>query len=66
MKFVYHGPMSGATIRLDDGEERDVMFHDGAPVDLPESHPYTKSLVAQGYLKPAPIIDEKRVIRGDK
>ncbi|MEJ2795742.1 hypothetical protein WAE56_20250 [Iodobacter sp. LRB] len=49
MKFIYNGPSSGVTLR--DGEaETEVMLHDGAEVDLPAEHEYTKTLEALGHL----------------
>lgn len=51
MKYTYHGPQSGATLK--DGKEAlEVLFFNGRGYELPESHPYVKSLVAQKYLKP--------------
>ncbi|WP_432719846.1 hypothetical protein R0381_003650 [Jeongeupia wiesaeckerbachi] len=53
MKYLYSGPTSGVT--LQDGDEpREVMLHTGAEVELPAEHEYTKTLLALGYLAPAP------------
>ena len=54
MNYLYSGPISGVTLRLADGSERDVMLHDGATVDLPEGHDYVAALLAQGRLKRVP------------
>ena len=53
MKFIYSGPPSGVT--LQDGEQqREVLLHTGAEVDLPAEHDYTKTLVALNHLASAP------------
>lgn len=44
-KYTYHGPISGCTIG-----DREVMFHDGSDVELPEDNDYTRALVALGRL----------------
>ena len=56
MTFDYSGPVSGVT--LDDGTE--TMFIPGTPVDLPEDHPYTKTLIARGHLKPSGNVDQQK------
>ncbi|VVD98059.1 hypothetical protein PCO31110_01992 [Pandoraea communis] len=51
MKFRYSGPTSGVT--LHNGEEhQEVMLHTGEEVDLPETHEYTRTLLALGHLTP--------------
>lgn len=56
--FIFHGPNGGVTLRETgkDGAitEREVVFHDGTPVELPEDHPYVKTLAALGHLEEAP------------
>lgn len=62
-KYIYHGPMSGASINLSGTDRRkveiQVLFHDGKqpvnihnkPVLLPEDNAYVKRLVARGHLE---------------
>ncbi|AOJ71034.1 MULTISPECIES: hypothetical protein [Burkholderia] len=57
MKYLYSGPISG--VSLQDGTEiREAMLHPGAPVELPEQHEYTKTLLALGHLRPVAAHDE--------
>lgn len=48
--YDYDGPISGATIREDSGEQREIMLLPGEPIDLVPDHPYTKLLLSQGFL----------------
>lgn len=55
-EYEYRGPVdSGATIRLPDGSEIDVVFRRGRRTPpLPDDNPYVLALVAQKILIPAP------------
>lgn len=55
MKFIYSGPLSGATLNVGTKEEPkalDVIFHNGKECELPEENPYVQTLIALGHLKP--------------
>lgn len=60
--YTYHGPSSGVTLKLEGGEQREVLFHPGRDVDLPADHPYVMRLIAQRWLVPV----ESRRARGSK
>lgn len=54
MKFTYTGPPSSVT--LNSGQC--VHLPPGGEVDMPETHPYTQTLTAMGYLKPVkPVVE---------
>jgi len=57
MKYRYNGPTSGVTLQksADDPEAQEVMLHTGAEVELPETHEYTKTLLALGHLTPVKV-----------
>ncbi|KVG24734.1 hypothetical protein WM34_29585 [Burkholderia ubonensis] len=63
MNYQYSGPTSGVTLQ-DGNDVREVMLHTGGEVDLPEQHEYTKTLLAMGYLKPAPAKQAKAARTG--
>lgn len=46
--YLYQGPPSGVNIA-----GREIPLHPGAEVELPESHEFTKTLVAGKHLTPA-------------
>ena len=53
--FIYKGPDSGVTLNV--GTEKapsfiDVLLRNGKRCELPEGHPVTATLQAQGYIKP--------------
>lgn len=51
--YHYTGPLSGASLTL--GEHTlDVMLYPNTTVHLPPEHDYTRALIAQGFLQPAP------------
>ena len=68
--FIYPktAPAASVTLRLADGTERDVYFHPGRSVDLPDDHPYVTRLLARGLLEhaPAPIPAPAPVARAAK
>ena len=45
-RYLYRGPMSGATLR----GGREVLLHDGKPVDLPADNSWVRDLVVRGHL----------------
>ncbi|ALS60671.1 hypothetical protein [Pandoraea norimbergensis] len=51
MKYRYSGPTSGVTLQ-NGAEHQEVMLHAGEEVDLPETHEYTRTLLALGHLTP--------------
>lgn len=65
MKYRYTGPMSGVTLKTG-GAPRDVVLIPGKEVDLPETHEYTRVLVALGHLTPtaAPAAQPKKTTKG--
>lgn len=57
MKYRYSGPTSGVTLQI--GEvAQEVILHAGTEVELPESHEYTQTLIALGYLSPVKQADK--------
>lgn len=53
--FIYRGARTSVTLKLDGGEERDlILIPDRAVADLPANHPYVAALVAQKLLVPVP------------
>lgn len=57
MKYRYSGPTSGVTLQV--GEKmQEVILHAGTDVELPDSHEYTKTLIALGYLSPIKQADK--------
>lgn len=63
MKYRYTGPMSGVTLKTG-GAQRDVLLIPGQDADLPESHEYTRTLLALGHLAPAPVAPTKTKAKG--
>lgn len=61
--FVYaaNAPVASVTLRLDGAPDRDVTFHPGALMDLPEDHAYVRRLVARGLLTAVPVAPAARV-----
>ncbi len=58
MKYFYSGPFSAVTLQTAKGPQ-DVVLHPDNDVDLPEDHPYTKTLVALKHLtKPVATASE--------
>lgn len=53
-QFNYQGPVSSASLRLDDGTPLEVTLHPGHVYDLPADHAYVRTLVARGFLVPRP------------
>lgn len=55
-KYLYSGPLSGVSLApLKEGDKsKDVRLVPGAVVELPEEHPYVKTLVALGHLAKPP------------
>lgn len=66
--FIYPktAPAASVTLRLKDGTERDVYFHPGRSVELPEDHPYVTRLLARGLLEHAPAPAPTPVARAAK
>lgn len=56
-KFLYLGPNSGVTLKLQGAPDLDVMLWNKQIVELPEDHDYTRTLSAQGLLQEAPVSD---------
>ncbi|WP_405119216.1 hypothetical protein [Pseudomonas leptonychotis] len=57
-RYIYSGPVSATSLRV--GKEvLDVRLFPGEPVELPEEHEYTKTLLALKRLKPAPEAAKK-------
>lgn len=55
-KYLYNGPLSGVSLapQEEGGESKEVRLMPGQVVDLPEGHPYVKTLVALGHLTKPP------------
>lgn len=49
--FVYTGPNTSATLKLEGGKELDAILVKNRKIELPEDHPYIKALLAQKLLK---------------
>lgn len=59
-RYIYSGPVSSVSLRAG-AEVLDVRLIPGEPVELPEEHEYTKTLLALKRLKPAPPAAKKPV-----
>lgn len=53
-RYIYHGPLSGVTLKTAEGDSLEIMLFPGKPAELPEGHEYTKTMIAQGRLIAAP------------
>lgn len=62
MKYIYSGPTSGVTLRVDDAQQ-EVLLHTNSEVTLPDSHAYTKTLLALGHLTPVPQTNSVKPVR---
>ena len=68
--YVYSGPDSGVTLNV--GTEKapsfiDVLLRNGKRCELPDGHPVTATLQAQGYIKPeADAVDTAAVLKAGK
>lgn len=52
-KYTYQGPTdSSVTLKVKGKKDQEVLLFRGKEVELPEDHPYVKTLVALGYLVP--------------
>lgn len=59
-RYIYSGPVSATSLRV--GKDvLDVRLFPGEPVELPEEHEYTKTLLALKRLEPAPAATKKTV-----
>ena len=61
-KYLYNGPLSGNSLNIgssDKPEVMEIMLHPGKPVDLPEEHDYTKTLLALGLVT---LLDEEPTV----
>lgn len=52
-KYVYSGPRSAASLRVE-GQVLDVALVPGGTVELPPDHDYTKTLELLGHISPEP------------
>lgn len=62
-KYLYSGPISGATIKTNENKSIEVVFHDGKTYELPSDNAYVKTLIARGHLTQ---VDDKSVIKGQE
>lgn len=51
MKYLYTGPLSGVTLQDKSGKAVEIMLLPNREVELPDTHDYTKTLVALGHLQ---------------
>jgi hypothetical protein len=58
MRYRYSGPNSAVTLKVSDGQgglkDQDVVLWHGREVELPANHEWVATLLAKGFLTPAP------------
>jgi len=65
-RYAQAAPVASVTLRLDGAPDRDVTFHPGGEIDLPEDHAYVRRLVARGLLTAVPAVPVVPAARSSK